>query len=203
MYAICHLPVFVSVVRCVTSRISSRLVKALTQDYVCLLTTPTEVNWYSFALEEKCIFVPKKVAESTQCGGLRLFENVSHITNDPDFCNKKMGKTHTLWLAILPSFLPPSLPSSITKQKNSVHSFSIATHVPAGDCIGESFSSPDRFPVIPPFGAPELSGIYLITLLFLYIHKIIGSVSTGLSYKLSRSTNYYIYNVHVYTLFFC
>ena len=107
---------------------------------------------------------------------------------------------HTLWLAILPSFLPPSLPSSITKRKNSVHSLSIATHVPAGDCIGESFSSPDRFPVIPPFGAPELSGIYLITLLFLYIHKIIGSVSTGLSYKLSRSTNYYTMYMYIFLL---
>ena len=30
----------------------------------------------------------------------------------------------------------------------------------AGDCVGESFYSTERFPVIPPFGAPELAGMY-------------------------------------------
>ena len=33
----------------------------------------------------------------------------------------------------------------------------------AGDCIGESFYSTERFPVIPPFGLPELTGILLLT----------------------------------------
>ncbi|CAI7996304.1 hypothetical protein GBAR_LOCUS1850, partial [Geodia barretti] len=28
-----------------------------------------------------------------------------------------------------------------------------------GDCIGESFYSTERFPVIPPFGLPELTGL--------------------------------------------
>ena len=31
-------------------------------------------------------------------------------------------------------------------------------HAYTGTCIGEPFSSPKRFPVIPPFGLPELAG---------------------------------------------
>ena len=80
--------------------------KALSEDYVCLLKSPVKSRTNAFALEEKCIFVPKSVAVSSQCGGLRLFKNVSGVINDPDFCNKDLGMP-MLSLPLLPLFLPP------------------------------------------------------------------------------------------------
>ena len=71
--------------------ISSRVVKAISDDYVCLQSTVTKGYHYDFGMERGCIFVPKKVAESKNCGGLRLFESVSSIVSDPDFCGKEFG----------------------------------------------------------------------------------------------------------------
>lgn len=61
------------------------------EDYVCLLAAPTEKRFNGISIEEACIFVPKAIADSTKCGGLRLFENIKNITSDPDFCSKKLG----------------------------------------------------------------------------------------------------------------
>ena len=63
----------------------------MTEDYVCLQAIPTEGQWNKFSMEEICIFVPMSVAESKECGGLRLFENISGIIHEPQFCDKKMG----------------------------------------------------------------------------------------------------------------
>lgn len=73
------------------SRLSSRLVKAVREDYVCLLAAPTKTRLGGISFGEACIFVPKTIADSTECGGLRLFENIKNITSDPDFCSKKLG----------------------------------------------------------------------------------------------------------------
>ena len=72
-------------------RIPSRIVKALSEDYVCLQVVPTESPYLKITVDEGCIFVPKSVADSTGCGGVRLFENISSITSDPNFCNKELG----------------------------------------------------------------------------------------------------------------
>lgn len=73
------------------SRLSSRLVKAVMEDYVCLIAPQIESTLNKLSIEEACIFVPKAIADSTECGGVRLFENIKKITSDPDFCSKKIG----------------------------------------------------------------------------------------------------------------
>ena len=40
---------------------------------------------------DACIFVPRGLAGSSECGGLMLFTNVANITGDPDFCSKNLG----------------------------------------------------------------------------------------------------------------
>ena len=73
-----------------SNRIPTRLVKAISEDYVCLMK-PVKGSWAFFPPEKNCIFVPLKLAQSRECGGLRLFETVDSILEDPDFCNKRFG----------------------------------------------------------------------------------------------------------------
>ena len=76
-----------------THSISSRIVKGLSQDYVCIQAIPTDDFINSFSMEEMCIFVPKNIAENSACGGLQLFENISGIINSPGFCKQKIGNS--------------------------------------------------------------------------------------------------------------
>lgn len=45
-----------------------------------------------YYLLDRCIFVPKALAESQKCGGLQLFRNIKSITGDSNFCTKGLGK---------------------------------------------------------------------------------------------------------------
>ena len=85
-----------------TCSIPPRLLEALNK-YVCLMRplrnlTMTKKNSNTilvaqkFEALEKCIFVPRDVAESQQCGGLRLVKNIKNVVRDPNFCNKEFGK---------------------------------------------------------------------------------------------------------------
>ncbi len=72
------------------------------RQYRCLLpplqdipkpSHPTVVNekWHPL---DKCIFVPTSVADSMECGGLKLFRNVSAVFRDKSFCNYSFGIVH-------------------------------------------------------------------------------------------------------------
>ena len=69
------------------------MIEAL-KKYVCLIrplkTTWRQQFWKTEPLES-CIFVPREIAESQQCGGLRLRENISVVFTS-DFCDKPFGK---------------------------------------------------------------------------------------------------------------
>ena len=73
-------------------RISTRVVKALTEDYVCVQTRNTFGFWMKLNIEDGCIYVPKKTALSKDCGGLMLYQNLQSILDVQDFCNKEFGK---------------------------------------------------------------------------------------------------------------
>ena len=66
--------------------------KAVNEDYVCLLTRNTDGYNIEFSLENGCIYVPRNVALSTECGGLMLYKNLKSIVNVPNFCSKEFGK---------------------------------------------------------------------------------------------------------------
>ena len=72
-------------------RISSRVVKALTEDYVCLQTRNTFDYWNKLSLESECIFVPRETAYSRYCGGLLLQENLDSILSVQNFCQQELG----------------------------------------------------------------------------------------------------------------
>ena len=82
--------------------IPPRLLEALNK-YVCLMRplrnltmvkkdTDTILVAQKFEPLEKCIFVPRDVAESQDCGGLKLVKNINNVTRDPKFCEKEFGK---------------------------------------------------------------------------------------------------------------
>lgn len=71
--------------------------KAL-EKYVCLLPPTKDLSKPKQGQNEKwlhldeCIFVPREVSKSTECGGLMLFKNIAKVISDPNFCNKPFGK---------------------------------------------------------------------------------------------------------------
>ena len=69
------------------------------QNYRCLLPPIKDIPkpTHSHTVNEKwvhldrCIFIPTPVAESKQCGGLKLFQNLSTIFDSSDFCDQQFG----------------------------------------------------------------------------------------------------------------
>ena len=57
------------------------------------LPNPPFGNVYKkFYTLESCIFLSKVVAESEHCDGLQLFRNISIITEEKNFCQRRIGK---------------------------------------------------------------------------------------------------------------
>ena len=78
---------------------------------MCLLN-PVKGKNMRFPLEGQCIFVPMNVSRSNQCGGIKLFDNIAHVVDDPNFCNKTFGE-HFSSLSLPCITLPLLLPSSV------------------------------------------------------------------------------------------
>ena len=136
---------------CISHRIPSRIVKGVLEEYVCLLN-PVKGNRLRFPLEGQCIFVPMNIFQNKHCGGIKLFENIAHVVEDPNFCNKTFGEHFSILFPSCITF-PPLLPPSVFPCLPLNPPF-----FQTGDCIGLPFSSIKRFPIIPPYGLPELAG---------------------------------------------
>lgn len=85
-------------IRPLHDRMSVAIEEALSK-YSCIIPAVTDlpnppkgiVN-KKYYLLDRCIFVPKALAESQKCGGLQLFRNIKSITGDSNFCTKSLGK---------------------------------------------------------------------------------------------------------------
>ena len=66
-------------------------------EYFCVIPALADIGDHSWTIHkyyhlDKCIFIPKRIAESRKCGGLQVFRNITDITKDANFCTKPFGE---------------------------------------------------------------------------------------------------------------
>ncbi len=77
------------------NKITKLVINALS-DYYCLLPASYNVtlspNSSIIVDANECVFVPKKVRESTDCGGLNSYKTIRKSVLDQNFCSREFGK---------------------------------------------------------------------------------------------------------------
>ena len=130
--------------------------------YAILLQAKSELSGPVQTALDEGIYVPRSEGLSQSCGGIQLFKKITSITKDEQFCEKRFGKPAMLHVTAMSlqasKFLHVSLERFFRPLAHFVPRLSsYSCHCP-GDCVGYPFTSLDRYPVIPPFGMPELAG---------------------------------------------